>query len=88
MAIGGTALPSSDRRAFAELMLSRELRSYRAAERLSIPVFSDRGIPDIIGYLTLVGLPVLPHMDEAAGICRYHEQQAERDGYSATRRLR
>lgn len=31
VAIGGDALPWSDRHAFAELMLSWEMRSYRAA---------------------------------------------------------
>ena len=31
VAIGGNALPWSDRQAFAELMLSWEMRSYRAA---------------------------------------------------------
>jgi predicted ATPase len=31
LAIGGEALPWSDRRAFAELMLGWEMRSYRAA---------------------------------------------------------
>jgi len=37
VAIGGEALPWSDRRAFAELMLGWEIRSYRAALRLSAP---------------------------------------------------
>jgi predicted ATPase len=40
--IGGEALPWSDRRAFAELMLSWEMRSYRAALSLSGPVIFDR----------------------------------------------
>jgi predicted ATPase len=37
VAIGGEALPWSDRRAFAELMLGRELRSHRAAPRWAAP---------------------------------------------------
>ena len=51
--IGGEALPWSDRRAFAELMLSWEMRSYRAALSLSGPVMFDRGVPDVLGYLRL-----------------------------------
>src|SRR5580692_8143687 len=56
VAIGGEALPWSDRGAFTELMLSWEMRSYRAALSLSGPVFFDRGVPDVLGYLRLGGL--------------------------------
>jgi predicted ATPase len=72
VAIGGKALPWSDRSAFAELMLRWEMRSYQAALQLSGPVVFDRGVPDVIGYLRLVGLPVPPHMERAARILRYH----------------
>ena len=41
--------------AFAELMLSWEMRSYRMAEETTGPVFFDRGVTDLIGYLNLVG---------------------------------
>jgi predicted ATPase len=58
VAIGGEALPWSDRRAFAELMLCWEMRSYRAALRLSGPVIFDRGVPDVLGYLHLSNLPI------------------------------
>src|SRR5580704_4559066 len=74
MAIGGEALPWSDRGAFAELMLSWEMRSYRAALSLSGPVFFDRGVPDVLGYLRLGGLPVPHHAEKAAQIFRYHRR--------------
>jgi predicted ATPase len=53
VAIGGNALPWSDRGAFAELMLSWEMRSYRMALALSGPVIFDRGVPDVAGLLAL-----------------------------------
>jgi predicted ATPase len=74
LAIGGEALPWSDRRAFAELMLSWEIRSYRAALRLSGPVIFDRGVPDVAGYLRLSGLPIPSHVDRAARMFRYHHR--------------
>lgn len=72
VAIDGEALPWSDRRAFAELMLSWEMRSYREAVRLSGPVFFDRGVPDVLGYLRLSELPVPSHVERAAQMFRYH----------------
>lgn len=72
VAIGGEALPWSDRQAFAELMLTWEMRSYRDALRLNGPVIFDRGVPDVIGYLDLSGLPVPSHVARAAQIFRYH----------------
>ena len=72
--IGGSALPWADRSAFAELMLSWELRSYRAAAEISGPVLFDRGIPDVAGYLRLCGLPVPAHIARAAERYRYHRR--------------
>ena len=70
--IGGTALPWSDRALFAELMLSWEMRSHAMAELQHGTVFFDRGVPDVIGYLTLCDLPVPQHMEEAARQVRYN----------------
>ena len=74
VAIGGEALPWSDRRAFAELMLSWEMRSYRAGLRLTGPVIFDRGVPDVLGYLRLCNLPIPSHVERAAQIFRYHSR--------------
>ncbi len=74
VAIGGEALPWSDRRAFAELMLAWEMRSYREALRLGGPVIFDRGVPDVLGYLRLCNLPVPSHVERAARMFRYHQR--------------
>jgi predicted ATPase len=72
--IGGRALPWCDPAAFAELMLSWEMRSYRIAQARTGPVFFDRGVPDVVGYLRLSGLPVPPAMERAAAVFRYNRQ--------------
>jgi predicted ATPase len=72
--IGGDALPWADRARFAELMLGWELRSYREAASLDGAVIMDRGIPDVIGYLTLCGLPVPDHARRAAELFRYNRR--------------
>lgn len=74
IAIGGTALPWSNRLAFAELMLEMDIRSYRGAEELRGPVIFDRGIPDVLGYLRVSGVPVPAHIEEAARKFRYHRR--------------
>jgi predicted ATPase len=70
-AIGGGALPRQDPGLFAEMMLCWEMRSYRIAERQTGPVFFDRGIPDVVGYLRFTGLPVPAHMTKAVAAFRY-----------------
>jgi predicted ATPase len=74
VAIGGEALPWSDRQTFAELMLSWEMRSYRAALKLNGPVIFDRGIPDVLGYLRLCDLPIPAHVTKAAQAFPYHHR--------------
>lgn len=71
--IGGTALPWADRAMFAELMLAWDLRSYHEASAFEAPVLMDRGIPDVVGYLTLCGMPVPDHVEAAARLHRYNE---------------
>jgi predicted ATPase len=72
VAIGGDALPWADRRSFAAQMLGWELRSHREACALPGPVVLDRGIPDVIGYLRLCGLPVPAQAERAAEAFRYN----------------
>lgn len=74
VAIGGRALPWADRMAFAELMLSWEMRSYRSALDLKGPVVFDRGVPDVVGYLELCGLPVPGYMSRALELFRYNRR--------------
>lgn len=70
-AIDGEALPWKDRALFAELMLDRELEAHTGAEGAAGSVFFDRGVPDVVGYLTLCGLPVPAHVERAAQDIRY-----------------
>jgi predicted ATPase len=58
MAIEGIELPLRDREAFAALILVWQIRSNRDALRVPGPAIFDRGIPDVISYLRLCGLPV------------------------------
>lgn len=69
--IGGQALPWLDCAAYAELMLAWELRSFQEAERHPGYTFFDRGIPDVIGYLRLIGQAVPDHLRAAAELYRY-----------------
>jgi predicted ATPase len=71
-AIGGEALPWKDPAAFAELMLSGELRNHEIARETTGPFFFDRGLPDIAGYLRLCGLPVPAPVEEAIARFRYN----------------
>ncbi|TDX26157.1 AAA family ATPase [Rhodovulum visakhapatnamense] len=70
----GDALPWADRATYAERMLERDLHAYSAAQKLSGPVIFDRGIPDVLGYLKLCGLPVPPHIAAAAKATRYNRR--------------
>lgn len=73
VAIDGPALPWRDRALFAELMLAAEIRSYLAALQTEAgPVFFDRGVPDVVGYLRLEGLGVPSHIRAAARTFRYN----------------
>lgn len=74
MAIDGHALPWRDPAAFAELMLSWEMRSYDLARHARGTVFFDRGVPDVVGYLRLTGLAVPAHAQAAARRFRYHRR--------------
>ncbi|MFG1225561.1 AAA family ATPase [Xanthobacter wiegelii] len=71
MAIDGPALPWRDRAAFAEAMLAWDMRSYEDRAERAGPVFFDRGIPDVAGYLSLCGLPIPSHIGRACGVFRY-----------------
>jgi predicted ATPase len=70
--IDGRALPWVDPDLFAETILAWEMRSYRAAAASATrPVYFDRGVPDVAGYLLLLGRPVPPHVEAAARAFQY-----------------
>jgi predicted ATPase len=70
LAIGGSALPWREPVAFAELMLSFEIRSHQIAQGERGPVFFDRDVPDVVGYFTLEGVSPPAHVRKAAEIFR------------------
>lgn len=73
MAIDGPALPWRDQAAFAEAMLAWDMRSHAERASLPGPVFFDRGVPDIAGYLRLCGLPVPDHLARACARFTYEK---------------
>ena len=52
----GTALPWSNQKAYTEVKLRRSIESYLDHASALSPIFSDRGIPDTLGYARLIGL--------------------------------
>lgn len=70
-AIDGEALPWADRAAFSEAMLDHDLAAHARRATATEPVFFDRGIPDVVGYLDLCDLPVPARIDAAARANRY-----------------
>jgi predicted ATPase len=74
MAIGGPALPWRDPILFAELMLCWEMRSYRLAQHQAGPVFFDRGVPDVLGYVRFLGQQAPDHMQKAVDSFRYNRR--------------
>lgn len=72
LANGGDALPWADQRAFADLMVVREVGAHQAALAGAAVTVLDRGVPDVAGFLRVSGLPVPMHIDAAARACRYN----------------
>ena len=73
LARGGDALPWMDRAAFADAMLEHDLTAHERRNAATEPVFFDRGIPDITGYLDLCDLPIPARVDVAARTHRYRQ---------------
>jgi len=74
VAIDGPAVPWRDPALFAEAMLVFDMHSYRLAENTLGTVFFDRSVPDMVGYMRLMGLPVPTHMLKAAATFRYNRR--------------
>ena len=58
VAIGGNKLPWKNRMSYALAMLSKSHLDYQEHLVHKTAVFFDRGLPDILGYLDLCGLPI------------------------------
>lgn len=74
VAVGGTALPWGDEQAFADLMIVGEVAAHAAAAGHAGAVVLDRGVPDVIAFLRVSGLPVPPAFDAAARAHRYNRR--------------
>jgi predicted ATPase len=72
--IGGMGVHFGDQALFAELMLMHEIRNYEEAQAAPGLVFFDRGIPELVGYLPMVGRPVPKHFRTAAELYRYNRR--------------
>ena len=69
--IGGTLLPGTDLQAFMDAVVERNIRAHEAAKSLTPPVFFDRGIPECIGHMELLGLDIDPAYIEESKARRY-----------------
>ena len=72
--ISGDALPWGDQQEYARLMFLQAQSDYELWSRIDQPVFLDRGIPDVIGYLQLSGWPVPEIMMQQARDLRYNDK--------------
>jgi predicted ATPase len=71
-AISGNIHHHGDRIAYRDLMLSRAIADYERMADEQGAVFFDRGIPDLVGYNTLIGTEIPSFMREAAENYRYN----------------
>ena len=60
VALGSPLVPWHDLAGFAELARGRMVAQHAAASQRGGLTFFDRGLPDLISYLTAAGLPVAP----------------------------
>ena len=65
------ALRAVDPLGFADAMLASHLRELESMAGVSGPVFFDRGLPDVVGFLEVSGLPVSPEIDSVCRHVRY-----------------
>jgi predicted ATPase len=67
----GNAVPWANRERYTELMLKRSIQSYEEHSPSGRATFSDRGIPDTLGYARLIGLPDVRSILTACNQYRY-----------------
>jgi predicted ATPase len=68
---GGMKLREADPLGFAEAMLEAHRREFERHVGHDGPVLFDRGVPDVVGFLEVSGLPVSPAIDRACRTLRY-----------------
>lgn len=72
MEIGGDALPWGNTQAYSELMLKLSVRDYELHLQDKDILFFDRGIPDTLGYETLMNFPENQYLLHIANEYRYN----------------
>ena len=68
---GGMDLRAQDPLGFAEAMAEAHKREFERHVHFPGPVLFDRGLPDVVGFLEVSGLPVPAAIDRACGEIRY-----------------
>jgi len=68
---GGDAVPWGDTARYIEMMLERSVADFIKNSEATQPTFFDRGIPDVLCYARLIGLPV-DGIRSACDEYRYH----------------
>jgi predicted ATPase len=71
-AAGGDALPWANTERYTELMLARSVASYLEHKDAADPTFFDRGIPDVLCYARLIGLPSIAGIRSVCATYRYN----------------
>ena len=74
MRTNGDAVPWKNKAKYAHLMLSRAIADFETFLRSDRPRFFDRGIPDVLGYCRLAGIPVTDELQKAAETYRYNTE--------------
>lgn len=69
---GGMALRADDPLGFADAMAEAHCREFERFAGLGQAVLFDRGLPDVVGFLDVSGLPVSPTIDQICRTIRYH----------------
>jgi predicted ATPase len=69
--IGGDGTPWQDRMKFRELLLSRYMYLYEQITERTLPVFFDRGIPELIMFSWMLNVPLPEHHRAAFRVYRY-----------------
>lgn len=68
---GGMALREEDPLGFAEAMAEAHCREFERFAGHDGPALFDRGLPDVVGFLDVSGLPVSPAIDRTCRRLRY-----------------
>ena len=69
--VGGDGTPWQNRAKFRELLLSRYLYLFDQIKERTLPVFFDRGIPEILTFSRSLSIPAPEHHRAAARLYRY-----------------